>query len=132
MAEESTTAQDDWIANTTNSIIDVIDKAKVKGTDNVVLAARGLVFGLVAMVFGIAAVIFSVVVMVRLADAYLPIGAGVGDATWSAHLFIGTLLAVFGFGLWGCRKGEGMSRLIAAGAVNLVIIVVVVCYGIFS
>lgn len=132
MAEETPTTQEDWIANATNQIIDVIDKAKVKGTDNAVLVVRGIVFGLVGIVFGVAALVFTVVVMVRLADAYLPIGAGVGDATWAAHLFIGTLLAVLGFGLWGCRKGEGVTRLWMALIVNAIIVVVIVCYGIFA
>ena len=96
------------------------------------LVVRGIVFGLVGIVFGVAAIVFTVVVMVRLADAYLPIGAGVGDATWAAHLFIGTLLAVLGFGLWGCRKGESITRLWMALIVNVGIVLVIICYGIFA
>ena len=132
MAEETSTTKDDWVANAADSIIDVIDRAKSIGTDNAVRALRGIVFGLVAFVFVITALIFTVVILVRLADAYLPIGAGVGDATWAAHLFIGTLLALVGFGLWGSRKTENLRRLGLALGVDAVIIVVIVSYAVID
>ncbi len=132
MAEDSPTPTDDWVANTANSILDVVDKAKTVGTDNAVRAIRGLVYGIVAMVFGVAALIFLVAIMVRLADAYLPIGAGVGDATWAAHLFIGGLLAIIGFGLWGSRKTDNFRRLGLALALDALIVVVIVCYALID
>jgi len=132
MAEETPTVQDDWIASTTDSIIGYVDKARTMGTDNAVRALRGIVFGLVAMVFGIASLIFTLIMLVRFADAYLPIGNGVGDATWSAHLLIGTLLAVIGLGLWAMRKREGNGPLMIAGAIDFVILVAIVAYGFAS
>ena len=132
MAEETPTPTDDWIANAANSILDVVDKAKTNGTDNAVRAIRGLVFGLVAMVFGIAAIIFLVAIMVRLADAYLPIGAGVGDATWAAHLFIGGLLTIIGFGLWGSRRTDHLRRLGLAFGLDAAIIITIVCYAVID
>ena len=130
MAEQTPTGQDDWVANAANSIIDVVDRVKTVGTDNAVRAIRGLVFGLVALVFGITAVIFLVVIIVRLADAYLPIGAGVGDATWAAHLFIGGLLTIIGFGLWGSRKTDNLRRLGLALGIDALLIVVIVGYAV--
>jgi hypothetical protein len=133
MAEETSPApQDDWIVDATDTIIGYVDKARSLGTDNAVRALRGIVFGLVALVFGLAALIFTVVLLVRLADAYLPIGSGVGDATWAAHLFIGTLLSILGFGLWASRKTTSMRNVVLAGVLDLVIIVVIACYAIFS
>ena len=130
MAEESPTVQDDWVANAADSIIGVVDRVKAVGTDNAVRALRGLVFGLVALVFGVVAIIFFVAIMVRLADAYLPIGAGVGDATWAAHLFIGGLLTVIGFGLWGSRKTDNLRRLGLALGIDALLIVVIVGYAV--
>jgi hypothetical protein len=95
-----------------------------------VRAIRALVFGLVAVVFGITAIIFFVAITVRLADAYLPIGAGVGDATWAAHLFIGGLLTTVGFGLWGSRKTDNLRRVGLALGVDALIIVVIVGYAV--
>ena len=132
MAEDTPTANNDWIVTATDSIIGYIDKARTLGTDNAVRALRGIVFGLVAMVFGLAVLIFAVVLMVRMADAYLPIGNGVGDATWAAHLFIGGLLAILGFGFWANRKIPGKTNVVIAGVVDIVIIVVIACYALFS
>ena len=87
-------------------------------------------FGLVAVVFGFAALILTVVILVRIADAYLPIGAGVGDATWAAHLLIGGLLSVLGFGLWLSRKKEGFARVWMAVVLDGLILIAIVCYGI--
>lgn len=126
MAEQTPTANDDWIVGATDSIIGYVDKARTLGTDNAVRVLRGIVFGLVAMVFAIAAVIFTVVMLVRMADAYLPIGAGVGDATWAAHLFVGGMLSVLGFGLWASRKAPSMRNFWLAFAVDVVIIVVLI------
>ncbi|MEZ5246821.1 MAG: hypothetical protein R2707_17130 [Acidimicrobiales bacterium] len=132
MADETRTAQDDWIVGATDTIIGYVDRARSVGTDNAVRALRGIVFGLVAMVFGVAAVIFTVVLAVRMADAYLPIGAGVGDATWAAHLFIGGLLSTLGLGLWASRKTTTTRNFTIAAVVDLLAIVVIACYAIFS
>ncbi len=135
MTQETTsdaTAEPDWVSNAVDSIVDVVDKARTKGTENAIVAARGVVFGLVASVFALAALVFVVVILVRMADAYLPIGAGVGDATWAAYLFIGGLFSILGFGMWASRKTEGMSRVALAGVLDLVIVVVIVCYAVFS
>ncbi|MFT5202566.1 MAG: intracellular septation protein A [Candidatus Aldehydirespiratoraceae bacterium] len=132
MAQETKSATDDWVDSAADSILNVIDTARTKGTDNVVRLARGIVFGLVAAVLLIAALIMSVAVLVRMLDAYLPIGDGVGDATWAAYLFLGVLLSVLGFGLWGVRKTDNMLRLQLAGVIDVVIVVVVGCYAAFG
>ena len=135
MTQETTSdapVEQDWVNRAVDSIVDVVDKARTKGTENAIVAVRGIVFGLVASVFALAAVVFMIVILVRLADAYLPIGAGVGDATWAAYLFIGGLFSILGFGMWASRKTEGMSRVALAGVLDLVIIVVIVCYAVFS
>ena len=129
-----TTEQDtepDWAAKQTDRVIDVIDKVKAQTTDRAVTVLRAVVFGLVIAVLGIAAATIFLVAVVRMADAYLPIGAGVGDATWAAHLFVGSLLTTLGLGAWMSRRAS--SRPLALAAVlDLVIVVVIVCYGLFS
>ena len=132
MTEQTPTAQDDWIVGATDSIIGYVDKARSLGTDNAVRALRGIVFGLVAIDIGIAAVIFTVVHLERMADAYLPIGAGVGHATWAAHLFICGILAILGFGLWASRKTSSMRNFVIAAVLDVIIIVVIACYALFS
>ena len=93
---------------------------------------RAIVYGLVALVFTTAALTLLIIIGVRLADAYLPIGSGVGDATWAAHLFIGGLLAILGFGFWLNRKIDGMRWVNSALILDALIIVAIVCYGIID
>ena len=121
----------DWAARQTDRVIDVIDKVKVQTTDRAVTVLRAVVFGVVIAVLGVAAATIFLVAAVRMADAYLPIGAGVGDATWAAHLFAGSLLSILGLGAWLSRRSSSRARL-GAAILDLVIIVVVVCYGLFS
>ncbi|MEZ5166161.1 MAG: hypothetical protein R2695_06610 [Acidimicrobiales bacterium] len=130
MAEPTPTKEDVWIAGVANRILDTVDRARELGTDNAVrIRSRS---GVRAGRRGVrtAAVIFAVVVLVRIADAYLPIGAGVGDATWAAHLFIGGLLAIVGFGCWASRRNDNLRRIGIAVGIDVAIVVVVVCYAI--
>lgn len=121
----------DWAAKQADRIVDLVDTVKGYTTDKAVLVLRGLVFGLVILVLAFAALIMFVAIAVRMADAYLPIGNGVGDATWAAHLFIGGLLSIAGLGAWMSRR-KSNKPLYVALVVDLVIIVVIACYAIFS
>lgn len=134
MAEDATTPeQPDLAAQVTDWVVDKVDLVKTRTTDNAVLVLRGLVFGLVISVLAVAAMLITVIMLVRIADAYLPIGAGVGDATWAAHGFVGVLFSVLGFGAWLSRTGEGAAKpLIVALVLDLIFITVIVCYGIFG
>ncbi len=132
MASETTPAENDWISGVVDAIVDNIDKVRTHGTENAIRAVRAVVYGLVALVFVTAALTLLIIIGVRLADAYLPIGAGVGDATWAAHLFIGSLLAVLGFGFWFNRKTDGLRWVNLALIIDALIIVVIVCYGIID
>ena len=124
-------AEQDWQANATDWVVDKVDMVKRMATDNAVLVLRALVFGLVILVLGAAAMILFVAMAVRMADAYLPIGAGVGDATWAAHLFVGGLLSILGLGAWMSRRTSNRPLYIAA-LVDFLIIVAIVCYGIIQ
>ena len=133
-SDQSETAQDksDWISGVVDIIVNAIAKTRTYGTENAIRAVRALVYGLVALVFIAAALILIIIIAVRLADAYLPIGAGVGDATWAAHLLIGGLLAILGSGFWFNRKSEGMRWVNLALILDVGIIVVIICYGIID
>ena len=121
----------DWATDLTDRVIDTVDKVKEKTTDNAILALRVVVFGLVISVLALATLLMTVIVLVRINDAYLPIGAGVGDATWAAHGFTGVLFSVLGLGAWLSRRGSA-TPLAIAGVLDLVFIVVIVCYGLFG
>ncbi len=124
---------DDWPEQAADKVVDLVDRVKGYTTDNAVAAIRGLIYGLVALVLGTSALILAIVILVRLADAYLPIGSGVGDATWAAHLFIGSLLTIAGLGAWGSRGGSGSpKKLYLAVIIDVIIITAVVVVAIVN
>lgn len=128
-----TLGSDDLPAQAADWVVDRVDKVKQATTDNAVVAVRGIVYGLVVAVMGITALVLLTIIFVRIADAYLPIGSGVGDATWAAHLFIGALLAILGLGAWASRKGEGApGGLYLAAALDAIIVSVVTTIGIID
>lgn len=118
----------DWAVKQTDRVIDLVDKVKTQTTDRAVMILRVLVFGLVIATLAIAAVVMVLVAGVRVADAYLPIGNGVGDATWAAHGFMGLVLSTLGIGAWMSRRGEGkpMPLIVAGIVVGLVLFTFVI------
>ena len=122
----------DSLGSLIDNVLDVIDKTRSLGTENVVRLIRGIVYGMVAFVFLVTTVIFFVIILVRIADAYLPIGSGVGDASWAAHLLVGSLLSILGFGFWGSRKQGDMNRVWIAIVIDVVIVTVLVTYAVIG
>lgn len=122
---------DDWPGTVADRIIDVVDAVRTRTTDRVVWLIRALVYCLVAGVAAIAIVVLLAVAAVRLADAYLPIGDGVGSATWAAHGFIGLLATIIGLGAWRARSGSA-KPFYASAVLVAVIVVAVVFYGVLA
>lgn len=132
MADDAATSdKPDLATQATNWVIGKVDQLKTLTTDNAVLALRVIVFGMVISVLTVAAVLMTVIMLVRVADAYLPIGSGVGDASWAAHGFIGVVFSVLGLGAWSSRSGS-TRPLLVAGIVDIVFVTVIVCYGLFA
>ncbi|MXV99736.1 MAG: hypothetical protein F4Y12_08720 [Acidimicrobiaceae bacterium] len=122
---------DDWPATVADKIVEVVDAVRVQTTDRAVFLLRAVVYCLVAAVAAIAAVVLLTIVTVRLADTYLPIGAGVGSATWAAHGFIGLLVSIIGFGAWRARTGSTKPIYVAV-IIDALIILGVVLYGVIE
>ena len=122
---------DNWPSTVADRIVELVDAVRTRTTDRAVLVVRAAVYCLVAMVAAIAIVVLLTVTAVRLADAYLPIGAGVGSATWAAHGFVGLMLTILGFGAWRARSGS-VAPVYVALILNALVIVAVVFYGVIQ
>ncbi len=120
---------DDWPAGIADRIVDTIATVRTNTTDRVITAVRAIVYGLVAGVALIALIVLLTITLVRLADAYLPIGAGVGSATWAAHGFIGLLITILSLGIWKARSSTTRPIKIAL-ILDLLLIAGVVAYGV--
>jgi len=124
-----TVVPDEWPAAVADQIVAWVGSVRHYTVDNIVRAARALVYGLLAAAAVIALTVLFAVALVRLADAYLPIGAGVGSATWAAHGFIGLLVSVLGLGLWQARSSTARPLWIAL-VIDVALIIAVVFYGV--
>ena len=122
---------DDWPAAVADKIVEITDAVRVQTTDRVVFLLRAVVYCLVAAVAAIAIIVLVTVAAIRLADAYLPIGSGVGSATWAAHGFVGLLVSIVGLGAWRARAGSA-KPLYAALILDAAIVVAVVFYGVLA
>ena len=122
---------DDWPATLSDKIVEIVDAVRVQTTDRVVFLLRAVVYCLVAAVAAIAIIALVTIAAIRLADAYLPIGAGVGSATWAAHGFIGLLVSILGLGAWRARTGSA-KPIYAAVTLDAAIVLAVVFYGVIA
>ena len=55
----------DWANNTTDTVVRLVDSVKAKTTKPAVMAARGLVFGLLALFLGLFAIVLLLVGVTR-------------------------------------------------------------------
>ncbi|CAN5857686.1 hypothetical protein BH23ACT2_BH23ACT2_20610 [soil metagenome] len=62
----------EWPAQATDTIVETIDKVRDKTTRPALVAARAVVYGLLAAVVGSVGLIMLLVGTIRLADNYLP------------------------------------------------------------
>lgn len=96
---------EDWPRRATETIVGFVDTVRSRTTEPAIMVARGVVYGIVIAVLAAAAAILVVTVLVRVTDAYLPIGSGVGSATWAAHLVWGIVFSAVGLFAWS-RRGS--------------------------
>ncbi|MCU1372332.1 MAG: hypothetical protein JWO77_3526 [Ilumatobacteraceae bacterium] len=88
----------EWPAQAADTIVDTISKVRDKTTKPVLLAARGLVYGLVAGVVGTIAFFLLLLMIVRWYDVWAP------GPVWPIYAFFAVLFT-FG-GLFGLRKAN--------------------------
>jgi hypothetical protein len=62
----------EWPARAADTIVDTVDKVRDKTTRPALVAARAVVYGLLAVVVGSVALISLLVGVIRVADNYLP------------------------------------------------------------
>ena len=122
---------DDWPTTVADKIVDVVGTIRARTTDRAVYVIRGAVYCLVAGVAAVAVVVLLAIAAVRMADAYLPIGGGVGSATWAAHGFIGLLATIMGLGFWRARTATAKPLYVAL-LLDAALVIAVVFYGVVA
>jgi hypothetical protein len=95
---------DDWPAQATDAIVNVVGKAHDTITGPIQKVARAIVWGLFATVLGVTAVVLFVILAIRIVDVYLPESVFGENHVWAAYLIVGLLFSAAG--LWGLRQAR--------------------------
>lgn len=91
----TTIGGDQWPAQATDAIVDLVDKVAQKTTDPIQKVARAVVYGTFAAIVGIAAGVMSAILAVRLLNNYV-----VNHHVWAAEVIVGALFLAAAAFLW--------------------------------
>ena len=100
------TPEPDWPAEVAARIESVVGTVRDKTTVPAILAAEGLVYGVLLAVLGAAMFILLMVSLIRLVDVYLPVGP-VGRRVWIVDAGASAILLALGMFLWRKRRPKG-------------------------
>jgi uncharacterized membrane protein YedE/YeeE len=95
-----------WAADVTDSIVNTVDKVRDRTTKPLVMAARGLVFGLLAAFLGILIVGMLLVGVTRAIIALIEWPLDHDTAVWISYLVIGAALCGIGALFMARRQSE--------------------------
>lgn len=85
---------DQWPTQATETIVSVVGKVRDRTTGPAIIAARAVVYGLFAGILGVVAAVLAIVMVIRLANNYIPGGI------WIVYLALGALFTFGGLFLW--------------------------------
>lgn len=90
---------DDWPAQATEAIVNVVGTAHDKITGPIRTVAKAIVWGLFAMVLGAVAFVLFTIGVLRLLDVYLPSAVVGDDHMWAAYVLVGLVFTLGGLTL---------------------------------
>ncbi|HYN34793.1 MAG TPA: hypothetical protein VES40_19370 [Ilumatobacteraceae bacterium] len=93
-----------WATETTDLVVSLIDTVRSKTTQNLVYAARGVVFGLIALIVGTFALIIALVMLMRGLQSLLELATTWERAVYLSYFIVGGLLSIAGVWLFKKRN----------------------------
>ena len=93
-----------WASETTDTLVTYIDLVRSKTTQNVVYAARAVVFGLIAVIVGTFALVILFVMLMRGLQALLELATTWERAVYLSYLIVGTVFTIAGIVLFKKRN----------------------------
>jgi hypothetical protein len=85
-----------WAEATTDQVVKLVDNVKAKTTKPAVMAARGLVFGLLAVFLGIFALVLLIIGVTRGLQAAIEPLLDQGRAVYISYFIIGGIFTLIG------------------------------------
>jgi len=93
-----------WASETTDTLVSYIDLVRSKTTQNVVYAARAVVFGLIAVIVGSFALVILFVMLMRGLQALLELVTTWERAVYLSYLIVGSVFTIAGIVLFKKRN----------------------------
>lgn len=85
-----------WASETTDMVVGFIDTVRSKTTQNLVYAARGVVFGLIALIVGTFALVIALVMLMRGLQTLLDLVTTWERAVYLSYLIVGAVFTIAG------------------------------------
>jgi hypothetical protein len=95
-----------WAPELADTVERVVGQVREKTTDNVVKAARAVVFGLLGAVLGIAALVLLVIIITRGLQSLLDLAVTWGRAVYLSYFIIGGICCLLGVLLMKKRHSD--------------------------
>jgi hypothetical protein len=93
-----------WAAETTDLVVSFIDTVRSKTTQNLVYAARGVVFGLIAVIVGAFALTIALVMAMRGLQSLLNLATTWERAVYLSYFIVGGIFSIAGVWLFKKRN----------------------------
>lgn len=98
-----------WAADTTDTVVRVVDNIKSKTTKPAVMAARGLVFGLLAAFLGLFALVLFLIIATRAIQAGLDAVMDHETSVYVSYFIVGGILSLVGLLMFSKRNAGSAS-----------------------
>ncbi|CAB4889040.1 unannotated protein [freshwater metagenome] len=98
-----------WAANLADTIERVVSTVRDKTTKPLLVAYRGIVFGLIGAFGGLAALVLAVILLTRGLQAIIEWPFDHRDAVWISYLLVGSLFSVVGMLCMRKRHAGGVN-----------------------
>ena len=93
-----------WASETTDLVVSYIDLVRSKTTQNLVYAARGVVFGLIAVIVGAFALTIAIVMAMRGLQSLLELATTWERAVYLSYFIVGAVFSIAGVVLFKKRN----------------------------
>jgi TM2 domain-containing membrane protein YozV len=93
-----------WATETTDTLVSFIDTVRTKTTQNIVYAARAVVFGLIAVIVGAFAFGLLLIILTRGIQALLELTTTWERAVYLSYLIVGSLFCLISIVLFKKRN----------------------------
>jgi tetrahydromethanopterin S-methyltransferase subunit F len=104
-ASTPSASQADWPAKVADTIEDVVESVQDRVVRPLILAARGLVFGIIILTMALVLGVVMAIALVRVLDVY-----AFGGRVWASDAVLGGLLVLGGGFAWTKRAPRGAKE----------------------